>query len=81
MEYVDFNFEECVLEVTCGGSVYSPDVGSDSYTNWFYSIWDDGSEECGGVDIESFDIIYEILCSDKSKISIDKPDEFYYFVE
>ena len=79
MEYVEFNFEECVLEVTCGGSVYSPDVGSDSYTNWFYSIWDDGSEENDDTSVESFDIIYEILSSGNAKISIDSPDEFYYY--
>lgn len=79
LEYVEFNFEECVLEVTCGGSVYSPGVGSDSYTNWFYSIWDDGSEENDGISIETFDIIYEILSSENAKISIDSPDEFYYY--
>ena len=75
MEYVDFNFEESVLEVSSGGSVYSPDVGSDSYTNWFYAIWDDG------VYPEFFSIIYEILKSENSTITISEPDRFYYSVE
>lgn len=78
IEYVEFNFEECVLEVTCGGSLYSPGVGSDSYTNWFYSIWDDGSEENDSISVESFDIIYEILNSKNARISIESPDDFYY---
>ena len=81
LEYVEFNFEENVLEVTCGGSLYSPDVGSDSYTNWFYSIWDDGSEENDSISVESFDIIYEILNSENARISIDSPDDFYYYPE
>lgn len=81
LEYVDFNFEESVIEVSCGGSVYSPDVGSDSYTNWFYAIWDDGSEENEEVYAEFFNIIYEILKSENSTITISEPDQFYYFVE
>ena len=81
MEYVDFNFEESVLEVSSGGSVYSPDVGSDSYTNWFYAIWDDGGEEDEGVYPEFFSIIYEILKSENSTITISEPDRFYYSVE
>lgn len=37
-KYIDFHFESGVIQVSSGGCVYNTDVGSDSYTNWMYSI-------------------------------------------
>ncbi|MEK4103151.1 hypothetical protein NST28_03580 [Paenibacillus sp. FSL R10-2791] len=31
-----------MIQVISGGSVYNEGIGSDSYTNWIYSIWLDG---------------------------------------
>lgn len=81
IEYVEFNFEEYVLEVTCGGSTSSPDFGFESYTNWYYIIWNDGAEKGEEIPIESFHIIYEILSSVNSRLTIESPDKFYYYPE
>ena len=43
--YIQFNIETNVITIYEGGSVYTPDVGSDSFTNWRYSICNDGFEE------------------------------------
>ncbi|MFX3637412.1 MAG: hypothetical protein ACE3L7_02055 [Candidatus Pristimantibacillus sp.] len=42
LEYMDFNFESGMIQVSSGGSVYNEGIGSDSYTNWTYIIWLDG---------------------------------------
>lgn len=34
-----------MIQVSSGGSVYDKAVGSDSYTNWDYSIWLKGWDE------------------------------------
>ena len=79
IEYVSFNFEESVIEVSCGGSTYDSNQGGDSYISWFYSIWNDGSEESDGVTEESFDFIRELFYDEEAIFSIDSPDELEYY--
>lgn len=45
IQYIDFNFESEMIQITSGGSTYDKYVGSDSYTNWIYSIWINGWDE------------------------------------
>lgn len=45
LEYMDFHFESEMIQVSSGGSVYDKAVGSDSYTNWDYSIGLNGWDE------------------------------------
>lgn len=78
-EYISFNFEETVLEVTCGGCTHDQYTGMESYTSWSYSVWSDGSEEGNGVDVESFNVIRELFASESVRFSIDSPDHLCYY--
>lgn len=73
IQYLDFHFESEMLQVSSGGSVYDKSIGSDSYTNWMYSIWlngwDEDNQSC------SFSTLLELVRSE-AKLSIHSPDEY-----
>jgi hypothetical protein len=73
MEYLDFHFESEMIQVSSGGSVYDKAIGSDSYTNWDYSIWLNGQDE-DNQDYR-FSRMLELVRSG-AKLSIESPDEF-----
>lgn len=78
VHYVSFHFEPNLIEVSDGGSVYDSDVGSDSYTNWMYSIWRSGDDDLPAYGyMPDFDTIVDLV-SGGAKLSISLPDEFYY---
>ena len=52
--------------------------GSDSYTNWQYSIWRDGSEDMCWVTSGTFDIIAEMFASPNVNFFISTPEELEY---
>lgn len=81
IEYIDFHFEKNLLEVTSGGITIDRSVGSDSYTNWQYSIWNDGTEDSCYITVDRFNIILEMFIDPNIKLSISTPDEFYYTSE
>ncbi len=81
IEYVDFHFEESILEVTSGGMTIDRSVGSDSYTNWQYSIWNNGTEDSDYITANSFNIIFEMFNDPNVKFSISTPDELVYSSE
>lgn len=74
--YVSFNIEEGLIEVCCGGSVYDPLVGSDSFSRWMYSIWVDGTEDSEDMSLSSFDIIYSLFTNPDANFDIEYPEEF-----
>ena len=79
VHYVSFHFEDVLIEVSDGGSMYDPDVGSDSYTNWMYSIWRSGYDDLPAYgDMPDFDTIVALV-SEGAKLSISSPDEFFYY--
>ena len=78
IEYVDFHIEENMIEIYSGGMAINCDIGSDSYTNWKYTIWNDGDEEAENISEESFEEIENILFSAKAQLSISTPDEYTF---
>lgn len=78
IEYMDFHFESEIIQVVSGGSIYNKPVGSDSYTNWDYSI------ELNGWDGDNcnywFSTLLELVRKG-AKLSIESPDEFVYDTE
>jgi hypothetical protein len=73
LEYMDFHFESEMIQVSSGGSVYDKAVGSDSYTNWVYSIWLNGWDEDNHN--YRFYTMLEMVRSG-AKLSIEGLDEF-----
>ena len=45
LRYFSFYLSGDELSISDGGHVYSPEVGGDSYTNWMFTIWKDGSRD------------------------------------
>lgn len=78
IEYIDFHIEKNLIEIYSGGMAINCDIGSDSYTNWKYTIWNDGDEEAENISEESFDEIGSILFSAKAQLSISTPDEYTF---
>lgn len=77
LEYIDFNFEEDIIEISCGGSVYDPLIGGDSYTNWNYSVWSNGDED-NELSLVNLPSIYHMFSQvENAKLSIDFPDSFF----
>lgn len=75
MHYLSFNFDFELIEVCSGGSVYDPAIGSDSYTNWTYSIGINGWED--DRDSRDFGEIPELIgCG--ALLSVDYPDELQF---
>ena len=74
-KYIDFYAEEetSLLQISEGGTVYTPGAGHDSYTNWDWSIWGNGTER-GYVRLDE-DSIYE-LANLGSVLSIELPEDF-----
>ncbi|MEA4961637.1 hypothetical protein [Lutispora sp.] len=72
-EYIGFHFESEMIQVSSGGSIYDKPVGSDSYTNWDYSIWLNGWDEDN--DSYRFSTTLELVRSG-AKLSIESPDGF-----
>lgn len=71
--YIDFNMESECITVSEGGSVYDSNVGSDSFTLWSYSIWDDGDD---GGDLElNIDTAIEFI-NMGAQIHIEQPEEY-----
>jgi hypothetical protein len=73
IEYMDFHFETEIIEISSGGSIYDKPVGSDSYTNWMYSIglngWDGENHNY------RFSTVLELV-RNGAKLSIQSPDEY-----
>ena len=40
---LNFTLSDDELSLCDGGSVYSPEVGGDSFTNWDFTMWRDGT--------------------------------------
>lgn len=78
LKYIDFHFEAEIIEVTSGGSVYDEDIGSDSYTNWMYSIglngWEDYNYDC------QFSEVLGLIRAG-AILNIENPEEFADFDE
>ena len=61
------------LQVSEYGSLYTPGVGSDSFTNWSWEIWDDGVEDgYFGLDMDN---VAEMIRSG-AMLDINSPDEY-----
>lgn len=73
IEYMDFHFESEIIEVSSGGSIYDKPVGSDSYSNWDYSIglngWDGDNHNY------RFSTALELV-RNGAELSIESPDEY-----
>ena len=78
IQYIDFHFEENFIEVVSGGMEINSEVGSDSYTDWRYSIWNSGEEDAENITADSFDDILYMLDSYGIQFSISTPDEFEF---
>ena len=78
IQYIDFHFEENFIEVIAGGMEINSEVGSDSYTDWRYSIWNDGNEDAENITEDSFDDILYMFDSYGIQFSISTPDEFEF---
>ena len=78
LKYVDFHFESEMIEVTSGGSVYDEYVGSDSYTDWMYSIglngWEDYNYDCEFSEVLG-------LIRNGAELNIENPEEFADYEE
>lgn len=78
IRYIDFHFELEMLQVSSGGSTYNEFVGSDSYTDWTYSIglngWDEGNYNC------NFMTVLELVRVG-AKLTIEGPDEYIDYEE
>lgn len=74
VRYVDFHFELGVLQVSSGGTVFTEYIGSDSYTDWIYSIGLNGRDE-GNYDYQ-FMTVLELVRSG-AKLTIAEPDEYF----
>lgn len=73
IQYIDIHFESEMLQVSSGGSIYDKPVGSDSYTNWIYSIglngWDEDNNNY------RFSTVLELVRAG-AKLTIEGPDEY-----
>jgi hypothetical protein len=45
IRYFSFSLSGDELSMSDAGHVYTPEVGGDSYTNWMFTIWKDGSRD------------------------------------
>ena len=73
IRYIEFHFEQKVLEITCGGH-----ASGDSYTEWVYSLWNNGHTDNESFILSCFDEIYEMLCDPANKLTIENPEEFCF---
>lgn len=73
IEYMGFHFESEMIQVSSGGSIYDKPVGSDSYTNWDYSIWLNGCDEDNNN--YRFSMVLELV-RNGAEISIENTDEY-----
>ena len=78
IQYIDFHFEDNLIEVVSGGMEINTAFGSDSYTNWRYLIWNDGNEDVENLEPDSFNDIMYMLNSHGVQFSISTPDEFEF---
>lgn len=76
IHYVSFHFEADGIDVSDGGSVYDPAIGSDSYTSWMYSIWRNGTSDVSEFNAPDFTSIVELV-SEGARLSVSNPDEFF----
>ena len=76
--YVEFHLEENMMEISKGGSVYDPELGSDSYTDWMFSIWSNGAEESEELRPYQLRIIEGLFDAADAVLSIEAPDKFCY---
>lgn len=75
VQYLSFNLELELMEISSGGSVYDPEVGSDSYTNWMYCLGINGWED--NTDCHDFSDLPELIGSG-ALLSVDYPDELLF---
>lgn len=73
IEYMSFHFESEMVQVSSGGSIYDKPIGSDSYTNWDYSIWLNGWDEDNNN--YRFSTVLELV-RNGAELSIECPDEY-----
>ncbi len=78
MTCVDFHLEEDMMEISKGGSVYDPKVGSDSYTDWTFSIWRSGAEDSEELRPYELRIIAGLFSDAHAVLCIETPDKFLY---
>jgi hypothetical protein len=64
---------ESVVSATEGGSVYTSGVGSDSFTNWMWTLWGSGHED-GQLWLDTERVTEMINLG--AKLSIETPEEF-----
>ena len=76
-EYIDFNFDKNSIEITYGGSVYDPAVGGDSYTNWDYAVWNDGSAAGDLTDGDFYNIYWMFAEAEDVKLTIEGQNGYY----
>ena len=73
IQYIDYQFESTLIQVSSGGSISNKFVGSDTYTNWIYSIglngWDEYKDNC------DFLTVLDLIGAG-AKLKIDNPDEY-----
>ena len=73
MQYIEFRGDGICVSVTDAGHSFDPAVGGDSYTNWEYTIWNNGQDE-GSLELDD-DKILEMLQMG-AQISIEEPEIF-----
>lgn len=61
LRYFGFTLSDEELNLSDGGSVYSPDVGGDSFTNWDFTLWRDGTH-IGNLHLD-VDVVFEFISS------------------
>lgn len=71
--YLKFSSDCDCVSVSEAGSTYDPFVGSDSYTNWEYTIWGNGQDE-GSLELNEDKILEMIQMG--ATLSIDEPYDF-----
>ncbi len=74
VRYAQFNLEKQILEISLGGSEYTPGVGHDSYTSWMYSLglsgWEDNPEW------RDFDDLLGLV--ESGDLNVDYPDDLIF---
>ena len=75
VQYLSFNLEIELMEISSGGSVYDPEVGSDSYTNWTYCLGINGWED--NTDCHVFSDLLDLI-GGGALLSVDYPDELLF---
>lgn len=71
--YISFLLENNSITITKGGSAYSSEVGHDDYTNWMFTLWNNG--EYNGELVPFVDESIELIDLG-AELSIAEPEEY-----